>query len=368
MLKRQFTIVILVAVVILSAGIASADYIERECALISDKFDRVRQSLQMETQLAIAVIPFTSRLTDLQQRNIGFGVSELLTGSLVNKRTFTVLERSQIEKVLSEQKLSLTGLTADSALKVGELAGAKLIVMGTVDKIGENYRINCRLVSAENGTVLASHLSDFRIDEFEKKAKDYIVPKKEAMGAYLGWRIIPITRVTNSPVSIGGCDYKNAVVSSDRLSSVACYGNRFYVSENLVFDLSFAKTTSRSQVTIVMTGGSGEWTASDQVNCADVILTASRAIPLNPKMDIFLGTGINYLSIASADYTRAFPLVSASFEWRPWQRVGFSLWAYYRFGSTDVISLRSVQNRSILPMPIFQLDPLSIMPVVSFYF
>lgn len=359
MMKRQFIIVILVAVTILMAGIASADYIERECALIVDKFDRVRQSLQMETQPAIAVIPFTSRLTNLQQRHIGFGVSELLTGFLVNKRTFNVLERSQIEKVLGEQKLSLTGLTADSSLKVGELLGAKLIVTGTVDKIGENYRINCRLVSAENGTVLASHIADFRIDEFEKKAKGYIIPKKEAIGVYAGWRMIPITPVTNSPVTAGGNTYSDARISSNMLSTV-CVGSRFYPVDNLVVDLSYGGPHFEYSVNI---SGSDTQTMQHNENtgCSDLILTVSWVLPLSPRMDVFLGAGIDYFS-------KVFPLVTAGFEWRPWQRVGVALWVYYRF-STDVAPFYTSGCSMIQPpMPIFQLDPLSIMPVVSFYF
>ncbi|PIU51206.1 hypothetical protein COS91_05705 [Candidatus Desantisbacteria bacterium CG07_land_8_20_14_0_80_39_15] len=356
--KKQFVIVLVIAFILVASNVF-ADYIERECTLIAEKFDRICRQSFPETQPTIAIIPFTSRMTDLQQRNIGFGVSELLTSSIVNKKTFTVLERSQIEKVLGEQKLSLTGLTADSALKVGELVGAKLIVTGTVDKIGENYRINCRLVSAENGTVLASHIADFRIDEFEKKAKNYIIPKKEAIGVYAGWRIIPVTPlVTNSSVKTGDFTYSNARGLSNMLSSI-CVGSRFYIVDNLVVDLSYMVPHFEYSVNM---SGSGSQTMQHNENSgySDLALTVSWVLPLNPRMDVFLGAGIEYSR-------EVFPLVTACFEWRPWQNIGVALWVYYRFG-TDIISLCETGGNSIPPMPIFQIDPLSIMPVVSFYF
>jgi len=353
--KKQFVIVLVIAFILVASNVF-ADYIERECTLIAEKFDRVCRQSFPETQPAIAIIPFTSRMTDLQQRNVGFGVSELLTSSIVNKKTFTVLERSQIEKVLGEQKLSLTGLTADSTLKVGEMVGAKLIVTGTVDKIGENYRINCRLISAENGTVLASHIADFRIDEFEKKAKNYIIPRKEAIGVYAGYRMVPITHVTNSPVTVGGITYSNARILLDMLSAI-CVGSRFYPVDNLVVDLSWAMP--RFEYSVDRSDSQTD-TVRNQTGYSDVILTVSWVLPLSPRMDVFLGAGIDYFS-------KIFPLVTAGFEWRPWQTIGVALWVYYRFG-TDILSVSGAGGNSIPPRPIFQLDPLSITPVVSFYF
>jgi hypothetical protein len=67
--------------------------------------------------------------------------------------TLKVVERSQLEQVLAEQKLGYSGLVKlDSAKKLGELLGADTIVLGSLRDLGETVDVNARLVALESGT------------------------------------------------------------------------------------------------------------------------------------------------------------------------------------------------------------------------
>jgi TolB-like protein len=57
-----------------------------------------------------------------------------------------------LEKVLSEQKLSMSGVTdAETAVKVGKLVGAKFVMVGSISKLGNTYTLNSRLIDVESG-------------------------------------------------------------------------------------------------------------------------------------------------------------------------------------------------------------------------
>ena len=68
-----------------------------------------------------------------------------------------VVERSQLEKVLKEQKLGYSGLiNTSSAKKIGQLLGADGIMLGTVNDMGDSIAINARLVDLENGKTVSA--------------------------------------------------------------------------------------------------------------------------------------------------------------------------------------------------------------------
>ncbi len=79
-------------------------------------------------------------------------VSDLLRTALFNTGKFNVLERTEMDKVLKEQQLGLSGLTdIEKAVKVGKLLSAKKILVGTVSKLGKSYIVNARIIDVEKG-------------------------------------------------------------------------------------------------------------------------------------------------------------------------------------------------------------------------
>lgn len=81
-------------------------------------------------------------------------VQEKLVTAMTNKG-IQVVERDQLERVLSEQKLGYSGLiNIESAKKIGELLGAEGIVLGTVNDMGNSITLNGRLIDIGTGDAM----------------------------------------------------------------------------------------------------------------------------------------------------------------------------------------------------------------------
>jgi len=101
----------------------------------------------------IAVTGFTR--PDGRATADGSIVAERVTTELIRQKRLTVVERKAIEKVLSELKLQLSGIDADSTRKLGKMLGADLLVVGTITELpGDRLELNMRLASVESGEAI----------------------------------------------------------------------------------------------------------------------------------------------------------------------------------------------------------------------
>lgn len=79
-------------------------------------------------------------------------VTENFITALIQKKRFTFVERSELNKIYKELSLQLSeDFDESQALNVGRIAGAELILLGNVTRIGDNYTINVRGVDIETG-------------------------------------------------------------------------------------------------------------------------------------------------------------------------------------------------------------------------
>lgn len=84
----------------------------------------------------IAVVDFEDRAR--YGHNIGRGIADMLVTSLVKTEKFIVVEREELDVVLTEQGLGASGaVTPQSAAQIGKLLGVELIVTGSVSEFGE---------------------------------------------------------------------------------------------------------------------------------------------------------------------------------------------------------------------------------------
>ena len=117
-------------------------------------------------------------------RGLANGIEEMLITSLHESGRFIVLERSALEEILREQRLSLTGvIRPDTAAKVGELFGAQILVKTVVtgfaeEKIGtvqlgplvvsivQGYiAMDMRIFDANTGVIIESRKAESTITE-----------------------------------------------------------------------------------------------------------------------------------------------------------------------------------------------------------
>lgn len=68
---------------------------------------------------------------------VGDGMSDMLTTTLVKSGKYRVMERAQMEKLLQEQGLAMSGaVTPQTAAQAGKLLGVELAIMGAVTEFG----------------------------------------------------------------------------------------------------------------------------------------------------------------------------------------------------------------------------------------
>ncbi len=108
----------------------------------------------------VAVMPFKAS-TEL----IGASVSDMVVTELLRAKRYTLVERGQMARVLSEAELAMAGLSQSRAMEVAKMLGADGVVIGTVDEYGTQARrgktyavvgVSMRLVNAANGQILWS--------------------------------------------------------------------------------------------------------------------------------------------------------------------------------------------------------------------
>lgn len=77
-------------------------------------------------------------------------ISSMLRTQIIDSGKFTVVEREQMDLILKEQGLQLTGCTdAACAVEIGKLISARKILIGEVSKLGKSFIISCRIVDVE---------------------------------------------------------------------------------------------------------------------------------------------------------------------------------------------------------------------------
>jgi hypothetical protein len=102
--------------------------------------------------LTVAVFDFESK--DEAVRDLGPKVATLVNANLSTEPQIITVERAELEKVLGEQELSLSGtVDPNSAAKIGQLTGAKVLVTGRVFKTEGQTVIVAKVIGTETSRV-----------------------------------------------------------------------------------------------------------------------------------------------------------------------------------------------------------------------
>jgi TolB-like protein len=134
----------------------------------------------------VAVLDFEDGFEYARRTRLGFSVSELLASHLIrNAKGLRVVERKQLDKVLSELELRLSGfLTEPEAARLGDLVGADLLLLGSVSEAGEDVVIVTRLVETDTGAALLSESISVPRSVLIPEARKSIQVDNRAAGGY----------------------------------------------------------------------------------------------------------------------------------------------------------------------------------------
>jgi len=102
--------------------------------------------------LPVAVFDFDSK--DENVSGLGAKVATLVNANLSADPGLITVERAELDKVLGEQELGLSGtVTPASAAKLGQLTGAKVLVTGRVFKTDTELFIVAKIIGTETSRV-----------------------------------------------------------------------------------------------------------------------------------------------------------------------------------------------------------------------
>jgi TolB-like protein len=97
--------------------------------------------------------------------------TEKLTHEMVEAGKLKVVERSRIDRLLSEQQFVQTGIVdADSAAKIGKILSVDGVIIGTIRVTDSGIEFIARMIQSESGIILAS--SDERLKTVAAAAVD----------------------------------------------------------------------------------------------------------------------------------------------------------------------------------------------------
>ncbi len=201
------------------------------------------KSLAEENKTQIAIMEFpdlNGRISDL-----GKFIPEELTTRLFKTKRFEVVERQLINKILDEQKLAMTGIVdASSAAQVGKMVGVDAVVTGTITDLGEQIRLNARMISTETAGI-------FAVASVSIRKEQYIA----GMLNEFGENDIHLTNINSSPDDENAVEHRN--MKNDTEISDAPENNPTILSpvtqtvtDNVLFEVMDARLTNDKKLII----------------------------------------------------------------------------------------------------------------------
>ena len=111
-------------------------------------------SCPSQAQMTIAIGDFKNNTDSFYLDDWEKSIPEFLESELSKSVNLVVVERRQLESVLQEQALNMTGLVDSStAQQVGNLLGAEFVISGTVNQSGKWTRIDAKIIHVSSGHV-----------------------------------------------------------------------------------------------------------------------------------------------------------------------------------------------------------------------
>jgi TolB-like protein len=132
----------------------------------------------------VAVLDFTGLMMGQSGNSapLGKAVSAMLTTELLGRPGLRVIERHQLQDLLTEQKLALSGRVDEgTAVEIGKLLGAQYMIYGQVTSIATQLRMDMRAVDVETSEILEAQKMNATTDEL----LDVVVEMADSFGSQL---------------------------------------------------------------------------------------------------------------------------------------------------------------------------------------
>lgn len=113
--------------------------------------------------MCLMALAMNAQRAAVMEFKAGVGVSQSDVDGLCGMFTtgfrpagYTIIERSQIDRVISEQNMQRSNLTESQMVRIGKLLNLSCIVIGDVNVVMGEYNVDVRVINVESGVVIAT--------------------------------------------------------------------------------------------------------------------------------------------------------------------------------------------------------------------
>jgi len=260
----------------------------------------------------IAVLPLKNLRTDAESDWIGVGAGETLTTKLVGVPGLVAVERSQVKKVVEEQKFQSMAITdPETAVKVGKLLGAERIVIGTFAPHEGHVMFNVRVVDVQTGAILSTasvtgklegkglfeafyKLAEAVVESFDKTV--VILESKPVVQDAPAEQRIQLTEEQRQLLRQAGTASTEAFKANTKgISAGAAGGGVGWFSEAIRLDPKYARAYSNRGVAYF---NQGDYARAIQDYTAAIRLAPHMYIPYSNRGNAYFTIGQHDLAIA----------------------------------------------------------------------
>ena len=118
------------------------------------------KKLGMIQDKKLAVVGINSGTKNVDDETAS-GVMVFIENAFVNVGKVRVVDRQNITKIVKEYEFQASDLTDEStAVEIGKLSGADIIVIGSISYVGKQYYLNIKLISVETGEIIGSSIDN----------------------------------------------------------------------------------------------------------------------------------------------------------------------------------------------------------------
>lgn len=114
----------------------------------------IQPVMAQDSDTKIAIMPFVNNTGDPSYDGICVGFSESITTILSSAGGFQFIERLQIDKAITEQDFQMSDqVDEETVQELGKILGVEYIVVGSLQKLKDSFRINARRMRVEDGVL-----------------------------------------------------------------------------------------------------------------------------------------------------------------------------------------------------------------------
>ena len=85
---------------------------------------------------------------------------------------YTMVERTQIDKVIEEQGFQRSNMTQSQMVRVGQILNVSKIVVGDINVVMNQYNVDARVINVESGTIAATEGATFATSSYRSSMQN----------------------------------------------------------------------------------------------------------------------------------------------------------------------------------------------------